>query len=110
MKILWRISIPEDNQKELATTFSGKFGDDITCLEDAEQRFAEIQALGICIEGIHFHCGSGHNGSSSFDKAIKLAKLCMTVGRKYGHRMALLDLGGGFPQGDLPEPLVEILK
>lgn len=30
MKVLWRISITEDNPEKLATTFSGKFGDDIT--------------------------------------------------------------------------------
>jgi hypothetical protein len=29
MKILWRISIKEENPELLATVFSGKFGDDI---------------------------------------------------------------------------------
>jgi diaminopimelate decarboxylase len=29
MKILWRISISEENTEKLATTFSNKFGDDI---------------------------------------------------------------------------------
>lgn len=36
MKILWRISIPEDNSKQLATVFSNKFGDDISSVEDAK--------------------------------------------------------------------------
>jgi len=35
MKILWRISITEDNSKQLATVFSNKFGDDINSEEDA---------------------------------------------------------------------------
>lgn len=39
MKILWRISILEDNPELLSTKFSGKFGDDIVSLEDAETRF-----------------------------------------------------------------------
>lgn len=29
MKILWRISIKEENQEKLATVFSVKFGDDL---------------------------------------------------------------------------------
>ncbi len=36
MKILWRISITEDNPEALATTFSGKFGDDIASKEQAQ--------------------------------------------------------------------------
>lgn len=39
MKVLWRISIPEDHPELLTTNFSGKFGDDITTLEEAERRF-----------------------------------------------------------------------
>jgi len=35
MKVLWRISITEDNSKKLATVFSNKFGDDINSEEDA---------------------------------------------------------------------------
>ncbi len=30
MKILWRISIVEDQAQKLSTTFSNKFGDDVT--------------------------------------------------------------------------------
>lgn len=29
MKILWRISIVEENPEKMATLFSGKFGDDV---------------------------------------------------------------------------------
>ena len=32
MKILWRISIKEDNPNLLKTAFSGKFGDDINSI------------------------------------------------------------------------------
>jgi len=35
MKILWRLSIKEDNPQDLATVFSGKFGDDILSAEEA---------------------------------------------------------------------------
>lgn len=71
MKILWRISIPEDNSKQLATVFSNKFGDDIISLEDAKYKFKYMaKELGVNIHGIHFHCGSGKNGSTSFQKAV----------------------------------------
>jgi diaminopimelate decarboxylase len=43
MKVLWRITIKEDNPNLLKTAFSGKFGDDIGSAEEAEQRFKEIR-------------------------------------------------------------------
>jgi diaminopimelate decarboxylase len=110
MKILWRISIKEDNSEQLKTVFSNKFGDDLYSVEDAEERFERIRNMGIKLEGIHFHCGSGQNGSSSFKKAIKTAQLCMELGRKYGHNMETLDLGGGFPAGDLTPSVLSALE
>lgn len=66
--------------------------------------------MGVYLSGIHFHCGSSSQGSSSFLKAIRLAKDAMAIGRKMGHHMEILDLGGGFPQGSLPEHLIQILQ
>ena len=75
MKILWRISIPEDNVKDLAVIFSNKFGDDINSIEEAHAKFEHIaKEIGIKLYGIHFHCGSGKNGSPMFLKAINMAK------------------------------------
>jgi diaminopimelate decarboxylase len=58
MKILWRLSIKEEDPENMKTLFSGKFGDDLNSIEEAEQRFEEIRKLGIRLHGIHFHCGS----------------------------------------------------
>jgi len=55
------------------------------------------------LSGIHFHCGSGQHGSSSFKNAIETAKSCMEMGRKIGHDMEILDLGGGYPAASLSE-------
>jgi len=66
--------------------------------------------MGVKLEGIHFHCGSGQNGSTSFKKAIKTAQICMDIGRKYGHNMEVLDLGGGFPAGDLSPSFIDALE
>lgn len=66
----------------MATIFSNKFGDDVISLEHSAKRFKEIRNLGVCLEGVHFHCGSGQHGSSSFKNAIDVAKACMEIGRK----------------------------
>lgn len=70
----------------------------------------QIKDMGIKLEGIHFHCGSGQHGSSAFKRAVLLARSCMEIGRKYNHRMETLDVGGGFPSGDLNPSTVEALE
>jgi diaminopimelate decarboxylase len=34
----------------------------------------------------------------------------MEIGRKFGHRMDILDLGGGYPAGEIPEGMMQALK
>ena len=70
----------------------------------------EIQEMGIKLKGIHFHCGSGQHGSSGFGKAVKLARRCLEIGRLYDHEMTLMDIGGGFPSGDLNKKTIDALK
>lgn len=70
----------------------------------------EIAEMGINLKGIHFHCGSGMHGSSSFGRAVKLANRCMEIGRLNGHEMHTLDIGGGFPADDLPQSTINALK
>jgi len=66
--------------------------------------------MGINLKGIHFHCGSGMHGSSAFGKAVILARQCLKIGREYGHEMTVMDVGGGFPSGDLNHKTIEALK
>lgn len=65
--------------------------------------------MGIKLKGIHFHCGSGKDGSASFKKSINLARACLEIGRKYGHKMEVLDIGGGFPAGEIDENMMQAL-
>jgi len=109
MKILWRISITEESTDKLATPFSGKFGDDLRSEDQIHARMKQIKEMGIKLEGIHFHCGSGQHGSSAFKRAVILARSCMEIGRKYNHNMTILDVGGGFPSGDLNASTIEAL-
>jgi hypothetical protein len=37
------------------------------------------------MKGVHFHSGSGQNGSKNFGSAIHIARICMETGRLYGH-------------------------
>lgn len=85
MKVLWRIAIKEDAGDNLATPFSGKFGDDLETAEKMHDRMLEIKNMGINLSGIHFHCGSGQHGSSAFERAVLTARQCMVIGREYGH-------------------------
>lgn len=101
MKVLWRIAIKEDAKDKLSTPFSGKFGDDLDTLESIHARMKEIKEMGVKLQGIHFHCGSGLHGSNGFRRGVLLARSCLEVGRKYGHKMEIMDVGGGFPSGDL---------
>ena len=110
MKVLWRISIKEDESEKLSTVFSNKFGDDIKNLQEIKQKFQQIKEMGIVLHGIHFHCGSGQHGSSSFRKAVDMARACIKIGRQYGHKMEILDLGGGFPAGELDEKIISALQ
>lgn len=65
--------------------------------------------MGISLKGIHFHCGSGKDGSLAFKKSINMARACLEVGRKYGHSMEILDLGGGFPAGEVDQNMMDAL-
>jgi hypothetical protein len=47
MKILWRISIKEDDPDHMKTLFSGKFGDDLTSVGEAKDTFKSIRDMGI---------------------------------------------------------------
>lgn len=94
----------------LATKFSNKFGDDLENEDMIHSRMAEIQQMGVSLQGIHFHCGSGQHGSSGFGKAVKFARRCIEIGREYNHEMKVLDIGGGFPSGEISQRTVDALK
>lgn len=39
-----------------------------------------------------------------------MAKACIEIGRKFGHKMETLDLGGGFPAAEIDYSTLEALK
>lgn len=112
LKVLWRIAIKEKDSQNLATIFSNKFGDDLE--EDFQQtlltKFKLIKDMGVTLGGIHFHCGSGQQGASNFKEALQKAKECLQIGRRVGHPMEMIDIGGGLAADRLGEEVVEALQ
>jgi len=53
------------------------FGDDLDTDESIHIRMKEIKDMGVQLEGIHFHCGSGLHGSNGFKRGVLLARKCM---------------------------------
>lgn len=70
----------------------------------------EIKIMGINLKGIHFHCGSGMHGATGFNRGVELAKKCIKIGRKMGHEMSILDVGGGFPAGKIQSSILNPLN
>lgn len=52
---------------------------------------------------LRFHVGSGCRDPSAFRLAIAASKKLFELGASMGHRMHLLDIGGGFPGHDTAE-------
>jgi diaminopimelate decarboxylase len=108
MRVLWRITSVDSEVK--AISFGNKFGDDIESDEEAAERFREIAELGVCLEGLHFHCGSALEGAiKNFKRTIEKARRFMVIARAHGHTMTTMDIGGGFPGHQISQHFVDIL-
>ncbi|NWU65764.1 AZIN2 inhibitor, partial [Pterocles burchelli] len=59
-------------------------------LETAKEQAVEVV-------GVSFHLGSGGLEPQALAQAVAAAQLAFEVGTELGHRMHLLDIGGGFP-------------
>ncbi|NP_001280660.1 antizyme inhibitor 2 [Dasypus novemcinctus] len=59
-------------------------------LENAKKSHVEVV-------GVSFHIGSGCPDPQAYARSIADARLVFEMGTELGHRMHILDLGGGFP-------------
>ncbi|CAJ0582863.1 unnamed protein product, partial [Mesorhabditis spiculigera] len=75
-----------------------KFGADP--MVAAPQLLSRAKELGLNVEGISFHVGSGCNDCTAYEIAIGHARRLFDIGEAMGHQMDFLDLGGGFPGGE----------
>ncbi|CAH0717736.1 unnamed protein product, partial [Brenthis ino] len=53
--------------------------------------------LGLSVIGVSFHVGSGAQETAVYARALQHARALFAAGTAAGHRMRLVDVGGGFP-------------
>ncbi|GMR57978.1 hypothetical protein PMAYCL1PPCAC_28173, partial [Pristionchus mayeri] len=56
--------------------------------------------LGIPVIGVSFHVGSGCNDPSVYHLALSYTRNLFDIGLALGHKMEIVDMGGGFPGGE----------
>ncbi len=91
VSLLIRISFRSPNA---VCDLSKKFG----CSPDAVAGLLQLaDELRIKIEGLSFHVGSQALDPGMFVHAINVCRELMDLALQNGHRLGLLDIGGGFP-------------
>ena len=71
-------------------------------VEEEEMLLLEARSLGVSIVGVMFHIGSEATTPGVFQAAIARARNTFAIGQSLGHPMRILDIGGGFTNGNLP--------
>ncbi|GMS78023.1 hypothetical protein PENTCL1PPCAC_198, partial [Pristionchus entomophagus] len=98
-KLLLRIACPDPSATH---PLSIKFG--VEPGQAASGLLKLAAERGLCIRGICFHVGSGSRDASIFRVALQHARLLFDIGRALGHKMDILNVGGGFPGVDHHTP------
>ncbi|KHN86557.1 Ornithine decarboxylase [Toxocara canis] len=86
------------NDSAARCPLSMKFGCDP--VEDGPQILKAAAELGVAVVGISFHVGSGCTNPIAFEEAIIQAHALFDKGMELGHKMNVLDIGGGYPGAD----------
>jgi ornithine decarboxylase len=86
------------NDPKAQCVLSNKFG---AHTDEWEGLVAEATALGLRIEGVSFHVGSGASDPAVYWRALGHARAFFDLARARGHTPTLLDLGGGFTARNL---------
>ncbi|XP_069837128.1 ornithine decarboxylase-like [Dendropsophus ebraccatus] len=89
------------NDTDSVSVLSKKFG---ACLPKCEGLLKLANILNLQVVGVSFHIGSKSKRPETFSWAIADARYVFDLGRKFGHAMRLLDIGGGFPGDDNFQP------
>ncbi|KAH8365396.1 hypothetical protein KR084_012670 [Drosophila pseudotakahashii] len=81
--------------KKAMSPLGDKYGCDAEA--DAAALMLLSKALDLKVSGTSFHVGSGCSEVEAYDRAIEKAENIFKFGELIGHKMDLLDIGGGFP-------------
>ncbi|KAF8385023.1 odc-1 [Pristionchus pacificus] len=77
-------------------------------VKQAPELLKRAADLGIAVIGVSFHVGSGCNDPSAYRVALGHARNLFDLGLGLGHKMEIVDIGGGFPGGEHHTPFEQI--
>lgn len=75
---------------ELSSKFGASPGEAVDLIEEAFRQ-------GLVVEGISFHVGSQCTNFNNYVQALNLASSLFKEAESRGHKLQILDIGGGFP-------------
>lgn len=90
LRLLLRIYADDDTA---LVSLGTKFGAPLDTTKALLQRAKD---LGLTVEGVSFHIGSGASNADAFVTAVQDAKRVFRQGKQLGFNMHVLDIGGGF--------------
>jgi ornithine decarboxylase len=89
--LVLRIKVPNTGSM---VELSSKFGIDPG---EAVDLILESFKVGLVVEGISFHVGSQCNNFENYMQALQLSASILKEAASRGHKISILDIGGGFP-------------
>ncbi|KAE8380439.1 pyridoxal-dependent decarboxylase [Aspergillus bertholletiae] len=98
LRLLLRIYADDDTA---LVTLGNKFG---APLDTTKALLLKAKDLGLIVEGVSFHVGSGASNADTFVSALQDAKRVFQQGNQLGFNMHVLDVGGGFQDSNF-EPM-----
>jgi ornithine decarboxylase len=89
--VVLRIRVPNTGSMvELSSKFGAHPG-------EAVDLILESFGMGLVVEGISFHVGSQCNNFENYMQALQLSSSILKESESRGHKINILDIGGGFP-------------
>lgn len=89
--LILRLRVPNTGSMvELSSKFGCDPGDAVGLIEAAF-------GMGLVVEGVSFHVGSQCTNFHNFVQAFGIASAVMREAASRGHKLKILDIGGGFP-------------
>jgi len=93
------LRILTDDSKSICR-FGAKFGASLEKTADLIQTAIDLQ---LNLIGVSFHVGSGCFDASAFEEAVMRARIVFNQAQKFGLKLQILDIGGGFPGAEVTE-------
>lgn len=90
-RLLLRL-LPDDSSAQCQLGM--KYG---TPLSEVRRLLREANMLGLAVDGVSFHVGSGNANPSAWDDALKMAREALDMAKDEGFSPSVLNIGGGFP-------------